>query len=198
MAKEIILTYESSRLVNQKSSDYSNVEQFNEQCLPLLKELGIFKERDINAYTYLSNGCNANYDAFYAAYLAKCLGEAESEAARELIRVKFPEMWKEFCSTHFFPHFPVVRGSEFVHYDESAGKFALDFDAYKTTEDLTAESAAELATVAKLRALDKALAALDFSGVSVRGLFAPDSEGKISTIAHLNPAVFSALVESNK
>lgn len=195
MAKQHILTYVSPQLDMQRSHDYSAVEQFNEQCLPLLKELGIFKDRDINAYTHLND---KNSEGIYSAYLAKCLAEAQSEPERELIRVRFSDMWREFCEKHFFPTFPYVRGSEFIRYDESAEKFFLDFDAYKITEELEAVSAAELATLEKLRALDKALAALDFSGVSVRGLFAPDSEGKISTIAHLNPAVFSALVESNK
>lgn len=196
MAKELVLTYVSPQLESQRDADYGRVEEFNRNCLPLLKELGIFKERDINAYTYLND---KNDEGIYSAYLAKCLADAQSEQERELVRVKFPELWRKFCETHFLPYsYPYVRHPEYVHYDESAEKFVFDYDAFKVTEDLTAESPAELATLAKLRALDKALADINFKGVNVRYLFHPDDEGKISFISKLNPGFFSQLVELNK
>ena len=55
MAKEVVSTYVSTYRDYVRSSIQSEVEQFNNQCLPLLKELGIFKERDINAYEYLND-----------------------------------------------------------------------------------------------------------------------------------------------
>lgn len=195
MAKEVVSTYVSTYRDYVRSSIQSEVEQFNNQCLPLLKELGIFKERDINAYEYLNDN---NYAGLYSAYLAKCLADAPSDHERELVRVTFSELWRKFCETHFFPTFPHVGGKECIHYDESAEKFVFDFDAYKITEEIIAESPAELATAAKLRALDKALADINFTGVSTRILFYPDEKGKISVLSNLGPESFSQLVKSNK
>ena len=195
MAKEVVSTYVSTYRDYVRGSIQSEVEQFNNQCLPLLKELGIFKERDINAYEYLNDN---NYAGLYSAYLAKCLADAPSDHERELVRVKFSELWRKFCESHFFPTFPHVGGKECIHYDESAEKFVFDFDAYKITEEIIAESPAELATAAKLRALDKALANINFTGVSTRILFRPDEKGKISILSNLGPESFSQLVKSNK
>lgn len=142
------------------SNDYDAVSHFNNHTLPVLRDLDLFTTHSIPDYYGFSKA------DVRAAYMKKH-GKGTPRFGKEAREAQLEEQFKDYLDSIGPVKVKEVSsfGLTFTTYDERAGRFVIDTDAYHdATEIIYAETPDELRALSLLNAAVDALNALHLDG----------------------------------
>lgn len=189
------------------SRDQFLVQNFNQNVLPILKDLDAFDVKEINHY---SGRINSEY--IFAAVLRQRMNRAADDIERENVRSKAAKFFREWVEdpAHYVPTFNdhiSEKGMQYTRYDEKKGEFVIDAERYEAdTTTIYARTPEELKALELLEDAVKAINALhvDLIEPYMRdrkiglGNFIEIREDRAQLREIINPGAFRLLAERVK
>lgn len=189
------------------SQDLTVVSNFNNNVLPILKDLDAFDVKDINYYSH-----KINEEYIFAAVLRQALAKSGDGIGAEVTRVKALEIYRNWLNKpeHYVPTFNdwvSEKGMQYTRYDEEKGEFVIDAERYEAdTTVIYARTPEELKALELLENLVKALNALklDKFNLPTRDgelgavCFIEFKDGRAQLCELMHPGAFRSLAERVK